>query len=239
MLQETVQTLAESNNATNWIQAGSGFISAIAAAFSAGVAYVLLRQIKLQETQIALSQRQLKSQESQIALSQKQLESQESWNRINASFTYFEDEYLYRLLDEMEEKLGVIGIDSTNKKTLTKSILKQLKKPTTNPYVEARRAIIRVLNFLEAYAIAGQTTPPAIDKKVAREMYGFYIVYWYDFFCEFITDCRKENHDGAYDKLESLHTEWKPSVEMILGQGNSTIPTNKEGSSINRLCSSA
>lgn len=195
MLQETVQQLAESNNATNWIQAISGLASAIAAIFSARIAYVLLQQIKLQKKQIALSQRQF--------------ESQENWNRINASFTYFSDEYYSKIYDVMQTELTAIGVDVVKDGILPASVLPKLLKPPEPKYEAARKSVIRVLNFLEAYAIAAQTTPPVMDINVAKELYGIDVVHWYNYFSEFIKKSQGDRHEAAYQYLKKLRDEWK------------------------------
>ena len=109
----------------------------------------------------------------------------------------------------MQSKLKLVDVNISHKNTLTAVIIQELLNPEKAEFADARKSIIRVLNFLEAYAIAAQTDPPVIDVKVAKDMYGFDIVYWYDFFSEFIEKSREERHEAAYEYLEKLRNTWK------------------------------
>lgn len=183
------------------IQAMAGIVSAAAAAASVGIAAVLLKQIGLQK---------------------KQLKNQDDWNRINASFTYFNDETFQKLSDCLDDKMKAIDVNFRTQGGLNAKVLSRLKKPKEDEDIEARKAIGRLMDFLEAYCIALLSKPPVIDKEIAREMYGSNIIFWYGLFYELIQHDRAAyakatNGRILWDKLEAVYDEWMKRDESATG----------------------
>jgi hypothetical protein len=139
-----------------------------------------------------------------LLLTWQQLRNSHHWNKMNATFTYFQTTEYLRLDKCAAEELRKVGVE-----------LHTIKHPLSSQEVDAIWHSITafsclkdLLNFLEDFAAA--VAADAIDDATAYRMMSSIVIRYGDVFSPFFTRRRTELDDkDVHIELERLAMNWK------------------------------
>lgn len=174
----------ETGNWAEWIQA-------LATLISAGVAVVLIKQLSLAKDQLTLAREQLR-----LGV---------NWNKLSATFTFFNIETFTDRERVAAEKLSQLNVELYHQKgPLTPNVVESVLKDA-----DYFREVKSFINFLEDYAAAVHTG--VMDSEVSYQLMADLVTRYYEIFKPVIEARRDEiGNRRLWIEFEKLALVWEP-----------------------------
>lgn len=150
----------------------------------------------------------------QIALAKEELRLGTTWNRLNATFSFFSTDTFEKAERTAIDALEAAGILVLHRESALAS--EEVEKILNN--VNAWAAVKQWLSTLEDYAVAVRCG--ALDEPASFAMMRHQVPYSYRLFAPLVARRRQESGDMAlYCELEQLTTAWEQrSAEEVASQ---------------------